>query len=72
VAASKPIAAIAAFGKLAFETPFDVFTTQLNCCFVQQDRINDFVTFDLSGDKRGVGQSVRHHRISPFCRLQMF
>jgi hypothetical protein len=40
------------------ETPFDLFMTQLSFCFVQEDRINDFVTFDLSGDKRGVHQFV--------------
>jgi hypothetical protein len=43
--------------KLVLETPFDLFATQLSCAFAQQNRINDFVAFDLSGDQRGVQES---------------
>ena len=36
------------------ETTFDLLMAQVSFCPGQLDRINNFVAFDLSGDKRGV------------------
>ena len=51
------------------ETPFDLFTTQLCFCYVQQDRVYDFVTCNLSGEKRdGYHFVVTEFHLSAVCK----